>query len=218
MSDPQSFRRLLKQSPESAAAIVDFNWSPASYVHPDFQRRFVPGLPEAVWHEPRVAGRVSGLLLEICGLRDKIFVDTPYTLWPVALLPADRLQRLARHIGALALGIRIRSSLSREHVLGWKQRLGEEAYRFAMNSAALLPSGRVPLSSIAADSADEIGVNIIFAALAQAPEGLRARVALKLPEAEKPAEMDADTAGRLLIKVAQVVEGEWFSSFAPIRK
>ncbi len=158
------------------------------------------------------------LLLQRSGLRGKVFTDIPNSLWPMALLPADRLHRLARHTGALILGIRVRSSLSREHVLSWKQKLGEEAYRFAMNSAALLPSGRVPLTSIASESADDVGASAILAAISENPEAFKARIAMKLPNQTAPMAIEADKAARLLITVAQIVEGEWFSSFAMLRK
>jgi hypothetical protein len=217
MSDVDAFRRLVGQSPAVAAAIVRFNSQLSADLPVDGQRRLLPELPDAIWRDPRLSNRLSALLLQRSGLGGKVFADIPNSLWPVALLPADRLHRLARHTGALILGFRIRSSLSREHVLGWKQKLGEDAYRFAMNSAALLPSGRVPLASIVSDSADDVGASVILAAIAESPEAFRVRIAMKLPDRTAPMAIEADKAARLLITVAQIVEGEWFSSFAMLR-
>ncbi len=218
MLSGDGIKRVLAQSPAAAAAIVQFNCQPSADLHPDNKRRWLPELPDAIWHEPRLANRLAMLLLQRSGLHGKVYTDIPNSLWPVALLPADRLHRLARHTGALILGIRIRSSLSREHVLSWKKKLGEDAYRFAMNSAALLPSGRVPLTSIASDSADDVGTSAILAAIATSPEAFKARIAMKLPDGIAPMAIEADKAARLLITVTQIVEGEWLSSFAILRK
>ncbi len=218
MDQSESLRRLMGESPTAAAALMSFNSNPAAYAHPEQQRRLLPELPQAVWLEPRVAGRLSAQLLARSGLGDATVYETPKGLWPVVLLRSDRLQRLALHIGALVLGIRIRSSLSRDHVLGWKRKLGEEAYSFAMNSAALLPSGLVPLDSVATSSAEEIGGSIILAALENEPIALRDRVALKLPPAFALMKCDAQKARRLVMMVAQIVEGEWCSSFGMRRK
>ncbi len=218
MLTSDGIKRLLEESPAAAAAIVRFNGLLSADLHEDSKRRWLPELPGAVWRDPRQVKRLSMLLLQRSGLRGKVFTDIPNSLWPMALLPADRLHRLARHTGALILGIRVRSSLSREHVLSWKQKLGEEAYRFAMNSAALLPSGRVPLTSIASESADDVGASAILAAISENPEAFKARIAMKLPNQTAPMAIEADKAARLLITVAQIVEGEWFSSFAMLRK
>ncbi len=218
MLDGDSFRRLLHRSPAAAAAIVGFNWDPAAYVHPVLREHWLPEIPPLAWDDPRIASRLSGLLLSRAGLRTQIFIAAPNALWPLVLLPTDRLHRVAVHIGALILGARVRSSLARDHVLSWKNRLGEEAYRFAMNSASLLPAGKVPLSAMATESADEIGNSVIMTALSAAPEALRNRVALKFPKGCNAFDLEADKAAHLSLMIARVVEGEWFSSLAALRK
>lgn len=218
MLDEDSFRRLLQQSPAAAAAIVGFNWDPASYVHPALREHWLPEIPPLAWDDPRISSRLSGLLLSRAGLRSQICIAAPNTLWPLVLLPADRLQRVSLHIGALILGARVRSSLSRDHVLSWKNRLGEEAYRFAMNSASLLPVGKVPLSAMATENADEIGNRVIMAALSAAPEAFRKRVALKFAKECNAFDLEADKASHLSLMIARVVEGEWFSLLAALRK
>lgn len=218
MSDRESLRRLLQQSPAVAAKVVGFNWELADSVHPARRRRCLPEIPDAVWHEPRLKGRLSNLLLERVGLSDSNFFETPNSLWPLALLPADRLQRLALHIGALILGIRVRSSLSREHVIGWKKKLGDEAYRFAMNSASLLPVGRLPLKAIATEAADELGASFVMAALTTEPEALSQRVALKFPTEVAALDMEPASATQVCLMIARIVEGEWFSSLEALRK
>jgi hypothetical protein len=218
MSDREALRRLLQQSPALAAKVVGFNWELAVSVHPTHRRQCLPEIPDAVWHEPRLKGRLSNLLLNRVGLSDRNFFETPNALWPLALLPADRLHRLSLHIGALILGIRVRSSLSREHVIGWKKKLGEEAYRFAMNSASLLPAGRLPLKAIATEAADELGASVVMAALTNEPEGLRRRVALKFPTEVAALDMEPASATQVCLMIARMLEGEWFSSLAALRK
>lgn len=218
MSATDSLQQMLKQSPEFAASIVAFNWNPANYLHPSQRQQCLPDIPTTVWEQPHLSGRLSELLLARLGLREKSFIETSSDFWPIALLSTDRLQRLALHIGALMLGMRVRASLSRDHVLAWKKKLGEEAYRFAMNSAALLPAGKVPLVNSQDEEVGELGASLIMAALAKTPEAFQRRVVLKFSKQIVALDLDPDKAAQLMNMVARIVEGEWFSSFAAQRK
>lgn len=217
MSDVNYLHRLLQNAPRLAASVVAFNWHPAAYLHPVRRQQWLPEIPDAVWRESRVSGRLSGLLLARAGLHEKNFIVTPFTLWPLALLPADRLHRLALHIGAMLLGVRVRTSLSREHVIAWKRKLGAEAYRFAMHSASMLPAVKLPLHLAANHSADELGMGVIMAALKNAPEALSQRISLKMPADTDAVAMESDKAAQLSMMIARIVEGEWFSSLAALR-
>ena len=212
-----SIRSLIKQKPHLAAAIIRFNTDLCENLHPDQQGKWLPQLPSSFWRAPRLVERISKLVSVQVGVADKFYLEIPNPLWAMILLPPERLERLALHIGALVLGIRIRSSLSREHVMGWKTKLGEEAYRFAMNSASLLPLTQTPLPAIASDSAQSIGTSIINAALLPEPELLRKRVALKLPVDVEAMPLASDKARRLISLVIQTVEGEWYSSCVPLK-
>lgn len=218
MSDTDSLQRMLKQSPTLVASIVAFNWEPASYLHPSQRQQWLPEIPVSAWDQPRLTARLSKLLLARLDLTEKVFTEAPNDLWPLALLPAVRLQRLALHISALMLGLRIRTSLSREHVLAWKKKLGDEAYRFAINSASLLPAGKVPLVDTKTAEVDELGASLIMAALARTPEAFHRRIALKFPKKIAALDMDPDKAVQLMIMTARIVEAEWFSSFAAQKK
>lgn len=212
-----SIRSLIKQRPHLAAAVIRFNTDFCENLHPDQQSKFLSQLPASFWRAPRLVERISKLVAVQVGLADKFYLEIPNPLWAMILLPPERLERLALHIGALVLGIRIRSSLSREHVMAWKKRLGEEAYRFAMNSASLLPLAQIPLSAIASDSAQSIGTSIISAALSPEPEPLKQRVALKLSVDAEAMPLEAERARRLVSLVIQTVEGEWYSSCVPLK-
>lgn len=210
-------RSLIKQKPHLAAAVIRFNTDFCENLHPDQQSKFLSQLPASFWRAPRLVERISKLVAVQVGLADKFYLEIPNPLWAMILLPPERLERLALHIGALVLGIRIRSSLSREHVMAWKKRLGEEAYRFAMNSASLLPLAQIPLPAIASDSAQSIGTSIITAALSPEPEPLKQRVALKLSVDVEAMPLEAERARRLVSLVIQTVEGEWYSSCVPLK-
>jgi hypothetical protein len=218
MSACESIRNVLRNSPELAIKLVDFNWNLATNVHPAQRQKWLPEIPDAVWHEPRISGRISNLLLNRVGLSEEIFPEALTSMWLVALLPAERLHRLVLHIGALILGIRIRASLSREHVIAWKMKLGDEAYRFAMSSAALLPVGRFPLKAIATDAADELGASVVMTALVNDPPLLRERIALKFSKEISVIDMDTESAAKISLMVARILEREWFSSLAVPRR
>ena len=212
-----SLRNLIKSQRHIAAAVIRFNTDLAANLHPDHQSTFVPELPSSLWSQPRLAARISKVVTAQTDLENKLYLEIPNPLWAMILLPPDRLQRLALHIGALVLGIRVRSSLSREHVMAWKNRLGADAYRFALNSASLLPVAQIPLPAIASDSAHDIGASIISAAIESEPESLKKRVSLKLPGATAAMPLEAEKARRLITVVIQILEGEWYSSCAKLR-
>jgi hypothetical protein len=201
-----------------AVKVIDFNWNLATYLHPAQRQQWLPEIPDAAWNEARTRGRISNLLLNRIGLSEEVFPGSPNPLWLIALLPADRLNRVALHIGALFLGIRIRSSLAREHVLRWKKKLGDEAYRFAMNSATLLPVGRIPLNAIATEAADELGASIVMTALANEPPILRRRVALKFSGEIDALDIDPERAAEVSLMIARILETKWFSSLAVLKK
>jgi hypothetical protein len=160
---------------------------------------------------------MSKLISGKAHLSESYYLEIPNPIWPVVLLTPERLQRLALHIAALIFGIRIRASLAREHVVGWKRKLGDDAYRFAMNSASLLPAVQVSLPVVASDSALAVGMGVIQAALIVEPKSLQERAVLKLPIGIEPIDLDPDKAKRLLAFVMQTVEGEWYSLCAVLR-
>ena len=212
-----SLRNLIKTQPDIASAVIRFNTDLAANLHPDQKSTFVPKLPASLWDQPRLAARISKIVAAQTGLEKKLYLEIPNPLWAMILLPQDRLQRLALHMGALVLGIRVRASLSREHVMAWKNRLGNEAYQFALNSASLLPVTQIPLAAIASDSALDIGASIIGAVIAPEPESLKRRVSLKLPGAISAIPIESEKARRLITVVIQILEGEWYSSCAKLR-
>ncbi len=207
-----SLKNLIKTQPQLAYAVIRFNTDFARNLHPDQQRILIPELAAPLWRQSRLANRISKVVATQMDLESELYLEIPNSLFAMVLLSTDRLQRLSLYLGALVLGIRVRSSLSREHVMAWKNRLGSEAYRFALNSASLLPAAHIPLSAIKSDSAHDIGASIIGAAIAPEPDSLKKRVSLKLPGAEEAMLLEPEKARRLITVVIQIVEGEWYSS------
>lgn len=218
MSQLESVKILLKQSPANASQIIGFNFNVAEGLHPERQKLLFPALPSGLWSNPRFSNRLSKMILSKSSIDQTAYLQIPNALWPIALLPSDRLERLALLVGALILGVRIRTSLSRDHVTSWKKKLGDEAYHFAMNSASLLPTAQIPLPAIASDSALDIGVSAIHSTIAAEPDVLKARVILKLPNNINLIPMEPEKARRVLLLVMQLVEREWHSLHAILKK
>lgn len=209
------FRVVLKESPRFAPALYTFNFRSATYLHPKRRSSLLPELPTAIWQSRRIHDRLSIQVLRRAGISSEPCVVVPHCGWVLALLPTDRLARLAMHIGALAVGASVRSSLSRDQVLTWREKLGSEAYRFAMTSASLLAIGKLP--DLREYHPIDLGYALMAAESSQMPEGMRERFLLKLPDALPDLAWGDDIARRLVQTALNVIEGEWCSFIAPIR-
>lgn len=213
-----NIKSLLTNSPAIFSQLYTFNYTPASYLHSTRHSQFFDGvLPRLAWEEPRVWEKLSMLMLEQLGLSDHPCNDFPHPKWALALLPVSRQQRLAQHIGAIVLGARIRSSLAREQVLSWKEQLGHEAFQFAMNSARLLPSIRIDDEANDKADVEQIGYDMIFANLGDAPPEMQQRALLKMPLQTKPSKISSKLVNQLVQSVTMTLEAEWHSSFAAIK-
>ncbi len=211
----EGLKPVLGRWPSFAPALYEFNFRAAAYLHPFRRSSLLPELPECVWQSGRIQDRLSMQVLERAGVSSDPCFELPHAGWALALLPTARLERLATHIGALVVGASVRSSLAREQVLGWKQKLGSDAYRFAMTSASLLAIGHLP------DLREQDPVNLGYALMAgeanRMPTSMRERFLLKLPPGLPEPALDEDSARRLVQTAVNVIEGEWCSSIAPIR-
>ncbi len=211
----EGFRAVLGHGAWFAAAMYAFNFRAAAYLHPGRRSHLLPELPESMWQVARIRDRLSEMVLERAGIASAPCFEMPHAGWVLALLPTERLARLATHIGALAVGTSVRTSLSREQVLGWKQKLGNDAYRFAMTSAALLSIGKLP--ELKSHDPVDLGYSLMAGEAVRMPEGMRERFLLKLPDDLPQLTLDGDIARRLVQTAVNVTEGEWCSSIAPIR-
>ncbi len=211
----EGLKAVLGRWPQFAPAMYEFNFRAAAYLHRVRRSSLLPELPERVWHSRRIQDRLSMQVLERAGISSQPCFDLPHAGWALALLPTRRLERLATHIGALVVGASVRSSLSREQVLAWKQKLGGDAYRFAMTSASLLAIGHLP--DLRAQEPVSLGYALMAAEAKRMPANMRERFLLKLPPDLPEPALDDDSARRLVQTAVNVIEGEWCSSIAPIR-
>jgi len=211
----EGLKAVLGRWPSFAPALYEFNFRAATYLHPFRRSSLLPELPECLWHSGRIQDRLSMQVLERAGIRSDPCFELPHAGWALALLPTARLERLATHIGALVVGASVRSSLSREQVLAWKQKLGSDAYRFAMTSASLLAIGHLP--DLREQDPVSLGYSLMAGEANRMPAGMRERFLLKLPPGLPEPALDEDSARRLVQTAVNVIEGEWCSSIAPIR-
>lgn len=212
-----SIKLLIKKNLPLAAEIIRFNANEAVNLHPSYRQLIIPELPENGWNNKRLTSRISKIISSQENLKNCWYLETRNLLWPVALMTPQRLHRLALHLGALVLGGAIRSSLSREQVAVWKKKLGDETYRFALNSASLLSSAQLPKPVIPLESPLDLGNGIILMAIRDEPEPLKARISLKLPKNTKSCFIEPNKAKRLVHFVTQILEAEWYSSCAVLR-
>lgn len=214
----ENFKTLLTKSPFVFSQLYTFNYTPASYLHSTRYSQFFDGaLTDLIWEEPRAWEKLSALMLEQLGLSDQPCVVFPYPKWGLVLLPVRRQQRLAQHIGAIVLSARIRSSLAREKVLSWKEQLGHDAFQFVMNSARLLPSIQFEDEALDTNDVEQIGYDMIFASLGDAPSEMRQRAILKMPLQTKSSKIPSKLVNQLVQSVTMTLEAEWHSSFAAIK-
>ena len=203
-----------KDNPAVFRLLCEFNFLPAVYLHPTRRPDFFDNtLPDKVWTCSRVWPRLSALMLEQLGLQEEIQFSLPSQQHSFVLLPPIRLVRLAQHIGAILLGSQIRSSLARDEVLRWRERLGQEAFDFAMNRARLLPSAHLAHDSKGATDVASIGFGVLVRCLSDLPKGISQRTLLKMPTGSVAADIDPKHAKQLVQSVMLTLEGEWRSLF-----
>lgn len=203
-----------KNRPHIYPAVINFNFHPATYLHSSRRSQYFDNLlPDRVWESPRVSGKLSHHILKELDLLDHGFLDYPDKRWPLILLPTNRLQRLAFHIGAALLGPHIRNSLAREKVIFWKEKLGQEVYEFVLGSARLLPYQLKNTEKIKNNDALSLGYEVILKSLDSAPKALRERVGLKIPIDQKTKSEIPTSAEHIVYSVMSIVEAEWRSLF-----
>ncbi len=206
-------RALLASGAELRRAILEFNFRPALYLHPSRRVLYFPEIATSVWDNPRTCERLSAIILKDLKWPNP-FIEVNYWGWNLALLSQNNLRRLARHISAVSLRHKVRASLAREHVLSWKQKLGLDAYKFAITSASLLPALGIDDAQFGEFSPDEMGYGVICAAISEMPEEMLKRMQLKLPDNCAQIYMDSVKARKIISTILYLSEGKWFSSHA----
>jgi hypothetical protein len=210
----QLLKEWRKTRPHIYPAVINFNFHPATYLHPSRRAQFFDNrLPDRIWECPKVSAKLSHQILKELNLLDHSYLQYPDKRWSLILLPTNRLHRLALHIGAAVLGAHIRNSLARDRVIFWKDKLGQEIYEFVLGSARLLPIQSKNLERIETNDALSLGYNLIKQSLESAPKSLRERAFLKMPIQHKNQSEVVTSAEQIVFSVMSIVEAEWRSLF-----
>ncbi|WP_276807911.1 SctK family type III secretion system sorting platform protein [Castellaniella defragrans] len=205
------------------ARLLEFNLLPSLTLHPSRHAAFgaparpVPAACAAAWHR-----HWSGAILRRLGLRDRPVLDAGRPELALALLPPDRLARVARHVGAARCAPRLRRAISGSEVRELAAALGAEVLDFARR-ADTGPWSRPadqdagPAASLAG-RVDRIGRAALRAVFqAAGPElGLRAELRLEDDPAGGGPE-DCPESLDLTLAVLERIEPTWHSSFPAAR-
>ena len=205
---------LICESPWLFRELYRFNFAPADYLHPSRRPSFMPALRDpAVWDCSRARPGLSLHILDKTGLAGTSSFDPRIPEWPLLLLDAERLQRLARHIGAAVLGPRVRRAITRAEVLQWKGLLGPQLYQFSM-TATLFPQPEQEPELEGSHPIESLGYRWIDISLRAAPESLLARSRLKYPDWVEKTSDTSPKAKLLTWAVLRTLERKWYSLFA----
>ncbi len=201
------------------ARLLAFNLLPSLTLHPSRHAAFgapsrpVPAACAAAWHR-----HWSGAILRRLDLYDRPVLDADRPELPLALLPPDRLARLARHVGAVRCAPRLRRVVAGGQVRELATALGADVLAFAQHAEtgpwsrpADQDAGPVPALAGRVDSIGRAALRAVFQAAG--PElGLRADLRLEDdPDAEPPEEGWAPL--DLSLAVLERIEPTWHSSF-----
>lgn len=203
--------------------LLAFNLLPSLTLHPSRHAAFgapsrpVPAACAAAWHR-----HWSGAILRRLGLRDRPVVDAERPELALALLPPERLARVARHVGAARCAPRLRRAIAGDEVRELASTLGSDVLDFARR-AGTGPWSR-PADADAGPAAalagrvDRIGRAALRAIFqAAGPElGLRAELRLE-DEPAGDATDDLQAPLDLALAVLERIEPTWHSSFHATR-
>ncbi len=123
----------------------------------------------------------------------------PPEVLALAAWPPDRLRTLVECLGLVLVGAEVRHAIARSDVLAYRQALGDRAYAFAMERAALLAvadpvqAGAVTGPATVLQGARRAGALALREWLSAQPASVWRRVALKLPVSWLPETDDGVT-------------------------
>ncbi|MGB3705736.1 MAG: SctK family type III secretion system sorting platform protein [Castellaniella sp.] len=206
-----------------SARLLEFNLLPSLTLHPSRHEAFgapsrpVPAVCSPAWHR-----HWSAAILRRLSLRDRPVIDAARPELALALLPPDRLARLARHLGAVCCAPCLRRTIAGDEVRELAAALGVDALDFARRAETgpwSLPADQDlgPVATLAA-RVDRIGRTALRAVFQAAGPELGLRADLKLeddPETGEPE--DVRVPPDLTLAVLETIEPTWHSSFLAMR-
>ncbi len=201
------------------ARLLAFNLLPSLTLHPSRHAAFgapsrpVPAACAAAWHR-----HWSSAILRRLDLHDRPVLDADRPELPLALLPPDRLARLARHVGAARCAPRLRRVVAGDQVRELSAVLGADVLAFAQQAQTGPWSRPADLDAdpvmALAGRVDRIGRAALRAVFQAAGPELGRRADLRLeedPDDEPPEEGWAPL--DLTLAVLEQIEPTWHSSF-----
>jgi len=214
VSSLENLIQLQASSPLLTSKIYRFNFCPASYIHPSRRRGFDDGkLSSLVWKTARSQPALSQFILKKLNIDEQASFDMNYPDWPLILLEPPQLSRLQRHIAAVLFNPRIRHSVRHDEVVAWRERLGVNAYKFALNGFNLLPRTVWPLVDHEIADLEAVSSGLLELAMSTAPRPLFLRAVLKLPDVSFAPKIELVFARNLIYSLMSILEPEWRSYF-----
>jgi len=199
--------------------LIEFNFSPAKYLHPSQRKNFFnQEINDSVWSCQRVLPKLSKLILESLDLNNNLVQEIPNSNWCFLLLPPQRLARLARHIGAIVLGSTIRSSIARDEILNWKKNLGHDLFSFAMNGGMFFFSSKIKSENVFASDVELLGFQVMLSSIELESPSIVKRALLKFPDSLRPAQIETKAAQSLVHSVFFLMERQWDLLFNQIKR
>jgi len=222
MNEEKPIREVLSEvfydNPMIFRNLFDFNFLPASYIHPSRRNLFFDKvIDESIWCQRKTWPRLSRQILKSQSLEDKFSFTICFPGSAYLLLPLPKFRNLALHIGAIMIGSSIRSSLGREDVLQWKHELGNEVFEFVMNRGTLLPDAHISTSTNRMSDIERLGGSLILSGLDELSEAIKKRALLKFHIDSRNLEIDRKAAKNLTNSVLFLLEREWHSLFSEMK-
>lgn len=196
--------------------LLIFNFLPSLTLHPSRYAFF--GAPEftisssmaSVWHR-----HWSYDILCRLDLQDRPVIDVSPPALTLALMPPDRLARLARYVGAVLVAGQLRQAIAGDDVRRLSGELGDDVLAFARESVFPFESSayiaaNVPLSVA---SLDQWGCAALMRAMADSSPELLRRAELRLPlhDARTDLSIDSESCLAIALDVLKLTDPTWHS-------
>ena len=204
------------------ARLLAFNLLPSLTLHPSRHAAFdapaqpVPEACAAAWHR-----HWSAAILQRLGVYDRPVTDAQRPELALALLPPDRLARVARHMGAVRCAAHLRRVIAGAEVRALAAALGTDVLDFARGAAldawsrpAAQDDG--PPDALAARVEQE-GVSALRAVFQAAGPELGLRAELRLADGVDVGTDVCPAPLELALNVLERIEPTWHSSFPAAR-